>query len=238
MPYFGFFIDYWYIILVIPAMIISMIAQVKVKSTFSKFSKVRNIRNVTGAYAAQAVLSYYGISDVRIERVSGNLTDHFDPKTNVIRLSEGVYDSASTAAIGVACHEAGHAVQYALGYAPIKLRAAIIPLTNFGTKIAWPLMLLGLLLSSMSYAFYNLVYVGIACFSLSLVFQLVTLPVEFNASRRAVTAIEEGGILYEDELIGAKKTLRAAALTYVAAAATSLAQLLRLLAIYGRRRRN
>ena len=129
-------------------------------------------------------------------------------------------------------------VQYAQGYAPIKLRAAVIPLTNFGTKIAWPLMLLGVVLSSMSYAFYNLVYVGIACFSLSLVFQLITLPVEFNASRRAVAAIEQGGILYEDELEGAKNTLRAAALTYVAAAATSLAQLLRLISIYGRRRRD
>ena len=207
-------------------------------STFKKYSKQYSARRLTGAEAAQRVLAANGVHGVRIERISGNLTDHFDPRTNVIRLSDSVYDSTSTASIGVACHEAGHAVQYAQGYAPIKLRAAVIPLTNFGTKIAWPLMLLGGLLSSMSYAFYNLVYVGIACFSLSLVFQLITLPVEFNASRRAVAAIEQGGILYEDELEGAKKTLRAAALTYVAAAATSLAQLLRLLAIYGRRRRN
>jgi Zn-dependent membrane protease YugP len=156
----------------------------------------------------------------------------------MIFLSDGVYDSASTAAIGVACHEAGHAVQYAVGYAPIKLRAAIIPVTNFGTKIAWPLMLLGILLSGMSYAFYNLVYVGIACFSLSLVFQLITLPVEFNASRRAMTAIREGNILTDEELVGARKTLTAAAMTYVAAVATSLVQLLRLIAIYGRRRRD
>lgn len=209
-----------------------------VNSTFRKYANQFSRRRLTGAQAAQRVLSANGVHGVRIERIAGNLTDHFDPKTNVIRLSDSVYDSASTAAIGVACHEAGHAVQYAVGYAPIKLRAAIIPVTNFGTRIAWPLMLLGLLLSSMSYSFYNLVYVGIACFSLSLVFQLVTLPVEFNASRRAVAAIEQGGILYEDELEGAKKTLRAAALTYVAAAATSLAQLLRLLAIYGRRRRD
>ena len=216
----------------------AMWASWNVNSTFKKYAKQFSRRGLTGAQAAQRVLSANGVTGVRIERVGGSLTDHFDPKTNVIRLSDSVYDSASTAAIGVACHEAGHAVQYAHDYAPIRLRAAIIPVTNFGTKIAWPLMLLGVLLSSMSYAFYNLVYVGIACFSLSLVFQLITLPVEFNASRRAVTAIEQGGILYDDELAGAKKTLRAAALTYVAAAATSLAQLLRLLAIYGRRRRD
>ena len=209
-----------------------------VNSTFKKYARQFSSRGITGAQAAQRVLSANGVYGVKILRVDGNLTDHFDPGKNMIFLSDGVYDSASTAAIGVACHEAGHAVQYAVGYAPIKLRAAIIPVTNFGTKLAWPLMLLGIVLSSMSYAFYNLVYVGIACFSLSLVFQLITLPVEFNASRRAVTAIEQGGILYDDELAGAKKTLRAAALTYVAAAATSLAQLLRLLAIYGRRRRD
>ena len=209
-----------------------------VNSTFKKYAKQFSRRRLTGAQAAQRVLSSNGVHGVRIERVGGSLTDHFDPKTNVIRLSDSVYDSTSTAAIGVACHEAGHAVQYAVGYAPIKLRAAIIPVTNFGTKIAWPLMLIGILLSSMSYAFYNLVYVGIACFSLSLVFQLITLPVEFNASRRAMQAIEEGGILYEDELIGARKTLTAAAMTYVAAVATSLVQLLRLIAIYGRRRRD
>ena len=207
-------------------------------STFKKYAKQFSRRNLTGAQAAQRVLSANGVHGVRIERVYGDLTDHFDPKTNVIRLSESVFDSTSTAAIGVACHEAGHAVQYAVGYAPIKLRAAIIPVTNFGTKIAWPLMLIGMLLSGMSYAFYNLVYVGIACFSLSLVFQLITLPVEFNASRRAMQAIEEGGILYEDELVGARKTLTAAAMTYVAAVATALVQLLRLIAIYGRRRRD
>ena len=218
--------------------IFALWASHNVNSTFKKYAQQHSRRGLTGAQAAQRVLSANGVTGVRIERVSGSLTDHFDPRTNVIRLSDSVYASTSTAAIGVACHEAGHAVQYAKQYAPIKLRAAIIPLTNFGTKIAWPLMLLGVLLSGMSYAFYNLVYVGIACFSLSLVFQLITLPVEFNASRRAVSAIEEGGILYEDELAGAKKTLRAAALTYVAAAATSLVQLLRLIAIYGRRRRD
>ena len=237
MPYYYGF-DWTYLVLVLPCVLLSLWASSNVNSTFKKYARQLSSRRITGADAAQRVLSANGVRGVRIDRVSGNLTDHYDPRTNVIRLSDSVYDSTSTAAIGVACHEAGHAVQYALGYAPIKLRAAIIPLTNFGTKIAWPLMLLGLLLSSLSYAFYNLVYVGIACFSLSLVFQLITLPVEFNASRRAVTAIEQDGILYDDELAGAKKTLRAAALTYVAAAATSLAQLLRLLAIYGRRRRD
>ena len=208
-----------------------------VNSTFKKYAKQFSGRGITGAQAAQRVLSANGVYGVKIVKVAGNLTDHFDPQQNVIRLSDGVYDSTSTAAIGVACHEAGHAVQYAQGYAPIKLRAAIIPVTNFGTKIAWPLMLLGIVLSGLSYAFYNLVYVGIACFGLSLAFQLVTLPVEFNASRRAMQAIEEGGILYEDELVGARKTLTAAAMTYVAAVATTLVQILRLIAIYGNKRK-
>ena len=239
MPY---YYPYYYgnssgLLLVLVCAVFALWASANVNSTFKKYAGQRSVRGITGAQAAQRVLSTNGVTGVRIELVGGNLTDHYDPRTNVIRLSDSVYSSTSTAAIGVACHEAGHAVQYAVGYGPIKLRAAIIPVTNFGTKIAWPLMLAGLLLSSMSYAFYNLVYVGIACFALSLVFQLVTLPVEFNASRRALTAIEEGNILTDDELVGARKTLRAAAMTYVAAVATSLAQLLRLLAIYGNRRR-
>ena len=233
-----FYYDWTYLVLVLPAVVFAMWASYRVNSTYERYSQQISSRRVPAEVVARMVLDRNGLQYIPIEHVSGNLTDHYDPKANVVRLSDSVWGSCSTAAIGVACHEAGHAVQYALGYAPFKLRAAIIPLTNFGTKIAWPLMLIGLLLSGMSYAFYNLVYVGIACFSLSLVFQLVTLPVEFNASRRAVTAIESGGILYDDELAGAKKTLRAAALTYVAAAATSLAQLLRLLAIYGRRRRD
>ena len=237
MPYYYYSYNSSGLLLVLMCAVLAMWASANVNSTFKKYSKQNSVRRITGAQAAQRVLSANGVYGVRIERVSGKLTDHFDPRTNVIRLSESVYDSTSTAAIGVACHEAGHAVQYAVGYGPIKLRAAIIPVTNFGTKIAWPLMLLGLLLSSMSYAFYNLVYVGIACFSLSLVFQLVTLPVEFNASRRALRAIEEGQMLTDEELTGARKTLTAAALTYVAAVATSLAQLLRLIAIYGGRRR-
>ena len=238
MPYYYYGYNSTGLLPVLICALFALWASHNVNSTFKKYAKQFSRRNLTGAQAAQRVLSANGVHGVRIERVGGSLTDHFDPKTNVIRLSDSVFDSTSTAAIGVACHEAGHAVQYAVGYAPIKLRAAIIPVTNFGTKIAWPLMLLGVLLSSMSYAFYNLVYVGIACFSLSLVFQLITLPVEFNASRRAMQAIEEGGILYEDELTGARKTLTAAAMTYVAAVATSLVQLLRLIAIYGRRRRD
>ena len=239
MPYYYYGYNSAGLLPVLICALFALWASANVNSTFKKYSRQNSIRRITGAQAAQRVLSANGVYGVRIERISGNLTDHFDPKTNVIRLSDGVYDSTSTAAIGVACHEAGHAVQYALGYGPIKLRAAIIPVTNFGTKIAWPLMLLGVLLSSMSYAFYNLVYVGIACFSLSFLFQIITLPVEFNASRRAMQAIENGQLLTDDELRGARKTLTAAALTYVAAAATSLAQLLRLIAIYGgRRRRN
>ena len=174
---------------------------------------------------------------MRIEQISGNLTDHFDPRTNVIRLSDNVYNSTSTAAIGVACHEAGHAVQYAREYFPIKLRAAIIPVTNFGSRLAMPLILIGLLLSTIGTLSTTLVYLGIACFGLSLVFQLVTLPVEFNASRRALEAIESGQLLTSEELLGAKKTLSAAAMTYVAATAVALAQLLRLISLFGGRRR-
>lgn len=234
--YYGF--DLTYLILVLPCVILAMIASANVNSTFRRYSEVLSIRRITGAQAAQRVLSANGVSNVKIERVSGNLTDHYDPKSNIIRLSDKVYDSTSVAAIGVACHEAGHAVQYAQHYAPIKLRAAIIPITNIGSKLAMPLILLGLLFSFGGYISYGFVYAGIACFGLSLVFQLVTLPVEFNASRRAMQAIQYGELLTEDEQKGARKTLTAAAMTYVAATAVSLAQLLRLLAIFGGRRRN
>ena len=241
MPYYGYHSYYGYdstgLLPVLICALFALWASHNVNSTFKKYAKQLSSRHITGAQAAQRVLSANGVYGVKIIRISGNLTDHFDPQQNVIRLSDSVYDSTSTAAIGVACHEAGHAVQYAQGYAPIKLRAAVIPLTNFGTKIAWPLMLLGILLSGLSYVFYNLVYVGIACFALSLVFQLITLPVEFNASRRAMIAIREGNILTEQELAGARKTLTAAALTYVAAVATSLVQILRLIAIANRRKR-
>ncbi len=230
--YYGF--DWTYLYLVLPCIILSLWASHNVNSTFKKYSKQFSRRQLTGAEAAQRVLSANGVGGVRIERVSGNLTDHFDPKTNVIRLSDSVYSSTSTAAIGVACHEAGHAVQYAQGYAPIKLRAAIIPITNFGSRIAMPLILAGILFSAMGSFSDTLVYLGIAAFGLSFVFQLVTLPVEFNASRRALQAIESANLLTEEEHRGAKKTLTAAAMTYVAATAVALAQLLRLIAIFGR----
>ena len=237
MPYFYGF-DWTYLVFVLPCLILSVWASGNVNSTFKKYSKQYSSRRITGAEAAQRVLTANGVRGVRIDRVSGNLTDHYDPRTNVIRLSDSVYSSTSTAAIGVACHEAGHAVQYAQSYAPIKLRAAIIPITNFGSRLAMPLILLGILLSFLGEMSYFFVYLGIACFGLSLVFQLITLPVEFNASRRAMEAISQSNLLTEAEQTGARKTLSAAALTYVAATATALAQLLRLIAIFGRRRRN
>lgn len=231
--YYGF--DWTYVVIVLPCIILSLLASASVNSTFKKYSNQLSMRRITGAQAAQRVLSYNGVSGVRIERISGNLTDHFDPRSNVIRLSDNVYDSTSTAAIGVACHEAGHAVQYAQHYFPIKLRAAIIPITNLGSKLAMPLILFGVLLSAFGAAFESLIYIGIACFSLSLVFQLITLPVEFNASRRAISAISDSELLTAEEIHGAKKTLRAAAMTYVAATAVALAQLLRLFLLFGRR---
>lgn len=230
------YFDYTYLILVLPCVLLSLWASYNVNSTFKKYSKQQSTRRITGAQAAERVLFANGVTGVRIERVGGNLTDHFDPKTNVIRLSDSVHDSTSTAAIGVACHEAGHAVQYAKKYGPIKLRAAIVPVTNIGSKLAMPLILLGLVLSAAMEMSYTLVYIGIACFGLSLVFQLVTLPVEFNASRRAMEAIKNTDLLTQQEQKGARKTLTAAALTYVAATAVALAQLLRLIVLFGRRR--
>ena len=233
--YYGF--DWTYIVLVLPCLLLSLWASSNVNSTFRKYSNQYSVRRLTGAEAAQRVLAANGVRGVRIERVSGNLTDHFDPKTNVIRLSDSVYSSTSTAAIGVACHEAGHAVQYAQDYAPIKLRAAVIPITNIGSKLAIPLILIGVLLSALGTISYTFIYLGIAAFSLSLVFQLITLPVEFNASRRAMEAIESSNLLTAEEQRGARKTLTAAAMTYVAATAVSLAQLLRLILIFGGRSR-
>lgn len=233
--YYGF--DMTYVVLVLPFVILSIVASIRVRSTFNRYSRQLSTRRITGARAAEQVLRYNGVTGVRIERVSGDLTDHYDPRANVIRLSNDVYDSTSTAAIGVACHEAGHAAQYAHNYAPIKLRAAIIPITNIGSKLAMPLILIGLLLNFAADFSYIFVYLGIACFGLSLLFQLVTLPVEFNASRRAMVSIREAGILTEDEQKGARKTLTAAAMTYVAATAVALVQLLRLILIFGGRGR-
>lgn len=234
MPYF-YGIDTTYLLLVLPCILFSLWASASVNSTFKKYSKQLSSQRLTGAQAAQRVLNANGVTNVRIERVSGNLTDHFDPRTNVIRLSENVYGSTSTAAIGVACHEAGHAVQYAKNYGPIKLRAAIIPVTNIGSHLAMPLILIGLLLSAASEFSSTIVYLGIACFGLTLLFQLVTLPVEFNASRRAMIAIEKTGLLTDEEQKGARRTLTAAAMTYVAATAVAFAQLIRLIILFGGR---
>ena len=224
-----FFYDYWYIVLVMPAVLFSIFASIKVNTTFKKYSKVRSSRGITGAEAARRVLAANGLYSVKIERVRGDLTDHYDPRNNTIYLSETVYDNPSAAAIGVASHEAGHAVQHAVGYVPIKIRAAIIPATRFGSMLAFPLILLGLFLEASGMIY--LAYLGVACFGLSTLFQLVTLPTEFNASRRALESIESCGILARDEISSARKVLSAAAMTYVAALAVSLMQILRHLLI-------
>lgn len=241
MPYGYYGYGYYnssYLIPILICMVFSIWASSNVNSTFKRYSKQFSRRGITGADAAQRVLRANGVMGVRVERVSGNLTDHYDPKTNVIRLSDSVYSSTSTAAIGVACHEAGHAVQYAQGYAPIRLRAAVIPLTNFGSKLAIPLILVGLVITGLGSFSDLIVNLGLACYGLSFVFQVITLPVEFNASSRALNAISQGEILTPEELVGARKTLRAAALTYVAATAAALVQLLRMISMFGRRRRD
>ena len=237
MPYYYYGFDWSYLVLVLPCVLFAAIASARVNRTFQHYSQQISARRITGAEAARRVLEANGVYGVQIQQVAGNLTDHFDPKSNVIRLSEKVYDSCSTAAIGVACHEAGHAVQYAQNYFPIKLRAAIIPITNFGSKLALPLIIVGILLSYLGNFSYVLVDLGILCFSLSLIFQLITLPVEFNASRRAISTIEQRELLTAEEQKGARKTLTAAAMTYVAAVAVSLTQLLRLIILFGGRGR-
>jgi len=229
--FYGF--DIYYFIFIVPALLFSLLAQYKVNSTYTKYSKIGSARKLTGSQAARLILDMNGLGHVAIERVSGSLTDHFDPKTNVVRLSDSVYNNYSIAAVGVAAHECGHAVQYAQGYSPMKLRSAIIPITNFGSTISIPLILIGFLLTLDS-----LVVIGIMLFSTVAIFQLVTLPVEFNASNRAMAVLEERGMLSAEELKGTKKVLSAAAMTYVAALVTSLAQLLRLIMVFGGRRRN
>ncbi len=230
-------IDITYIVLVLPAVIFAMIASVKVDTTFEKYSK-QLVRGYTAAQVARRILDDNGLHHIRIEHVSGKLTDHYDPKNDVIRLSDSVYGSSSTAAIGVAAHECGHAIQHATGYLPIKIRSAIVPITNIGSKLAMPLILIGCVFAYASEFFVIVAYVGAACFGLSTLFQLVTLPTEFNASRRALATIEEDGILRGDELTGARRVLSAAAMTYVAALAVSVMQLLRLLIIIGGNRNN
>ncbi|MBS5737037.1 MAG: zinc metallopeptidase [Clostridiales bacterium] len=231
------FFDWTYVYFVLPAFIFALWASVNVNGTFKKYSKQFSSKGVSASEAARRILDNKGLSDIRIERISGNLTDHYDPKAGVIRLSDSVYDSTSTAAIGVACHEVGHAIQYSENYVPIKIRNAIIPVTNIGSRLSIPLVLLGLFLSYLSEYMLVFAYVGILCFALSTVFQLVTLPTEYNASGRALRAIDEYGILERDEMKGAKKVLSAAAMTYVAALAVSVMQLLRLLSIVNSRRR-
>ena len=232
-----FYIDWTYIVLVLPFMILSLVASAKVNSSFKKYSEVYSKRGLSAVDAARRVLQANGVTDVAIEQVSGHLTDHFDPKANVIRLSDSVYGSTSVAAIGVACHEAGHAVQHAVGYVPVKVRTAIVPITNIGSKLSIPLIFIGIALSYLGEFYSYIAYVGVALFSLCVIFQLVTLPTEFNASRRAIKALSENGILDEQELKGAKKVLSAAAMTYVAALAVAVMQLLRLLIIVGNTRR-
>lgn len=225
---------YWdsTIIILIPAIIFSIAAQIMVKSAFSKYSKVRNSRGLTGADAAREILDRNGLTNVRIEHISGSLTDHYDPRANVIRLSDDVYGSATVAAVGVAAHEAGHAVQYAEGYYPIKIRNAIIPVTRFGSSLSTPLVILGL-----AFSWDFLITAGILLFCAVVLFQAITLPVEFNASGRALKTLRSSHFLEDDEMKGARSVLTAAAMTYVAAMLSALLSLVRLLVISGRRRR-
>ena len=216
--------DYYYFILVIPAMLVSLWAQIRVKGTYSKMSKLQNTRGLTGAQAAQRVLSYYGITDVRIEQVAGTLTDHYDPRDNVIRLSQGVYNASTIAAVGIACHEAGHAAQHAESYKPIAVRNAILPVANIGSSSGLWIAVIGLMLN-----WTILVQIGIILYAFVALFQLVTLPVEFNASSRALKVIDETGMLQDEEYKGARKVLSAAAMTYVAALLVSIMSLLRLI---------
>lgn len=227
-----FFYDptWWFIIV---AMLISLAASGNVSATYRRYSKIANMRGMTAAEAAERILKGAGIYEVRIERIEGELTDHYDPKNKVVRLSESVYHSTSVAAIGVAAHECGHVIQHYGGYFPIRVRNAIVPVVNFGSKLSWPLILLGVL-----FGLTNLVDIGIILFSLVLVFQIVTLPVEFNASKRAITIIREEGILQGEEVTGARKVLNAAALTYVAGVIATALQVLRLFLLFGRRRRD
>lgn len=211
-------------------MLIAMFAQARVNTTFNRYSRVYSRRGITAAQVARSILDANGLYEVQVMRVSGHLTDHYDPRTNVVRLSDSVYTSSSIASIGVAAHEVGHAIQHATDYAPLTIRSAIIPITNLGSQLSMPLILLGILFSAQP-----LVEIGILAFSLMAVFQLVTLPVEFNASNRAIRTLAADGYLDQEELSGAKQVLGAAAMTYVAALITSLAQLFRLILLFGRR---
>lgn len=228
-----FYIDPYYLILVLPALLIAGFAQMKVSSTFERYSRVRASKGYTAAQVARMILDDNGLQRIRVEYIRGKLTDHYDPRDGVVRLSESVYESSSIASIGVAAHEVGHAIQHATAYAPLTIRNAIIPVTNIGSRLSVPLILIGFIMG-----YQPLVTIGIVAFSLVTVFQLITLPVEFNASSRALATLEGEGFLYNEEVDGARKVLSAAALTYVAALLISVAQLMRLVLLYGNRRRD
>lgn len=229
LPYF----DSTYFLIIIGA-VLSLAASARVKTTFAKYSKVRSLSGMTGAQAAERILHSAGIYDVAVLHVSGSLTDHYDPRDKTLKLSDNVYGQSSVAAIGVAAHECGHAIQHDKGYVPLRLRTAIVPVANIGATVSWPLIIIGLFLGYSQ----TLINLGIILFSCAVLFQLVTLPVEFNASARAVRILDETGILYGEEVTGTKKVLGAAALTYVAAAAASILQLLRLVILFGGRNRD
>ncbi len=239
-----FWIDQYYILLVLPTVILALYAQAKVNSTFNRYRQERSYRGMTGQEVAMQMLRNAGIMDVPVEMVAGHLTDHYDPKNRVLRLSESVFNSSSIAAIGVAAHEAGHAIQHQEGYGPLHLRNAIIPLTRIGSSLSMPLIFVGIAMGGLSNATsamnmgWYIIVAGIALFGVAVLFQVITLPVEFNASRRALATLGSTQILMEDEVKKARKVLSAAALTYVAAMAQAVANLLRLLLIVGGRRRD
>lgn len=228
---FFFYDPTWWLIIV--GMIIALAASANVSNTYKRYSKTSNARGMSASEVAERILKGAGIYDVKIDRIHGELTDHYDPRNKVVRLSDSVYDSTSVAAIGVAAHECGHVIQHYKGYLLIQIRNAIVPVANFGSKLSWPLILIGIL-----FGMTDLVNFGVALFSMVLLFQLVTLPVEFNASKRAISIIRDDGILQGEEVVGAKKVLNAAALTYVAGAIATALQVLRLILLFGRRRRN
>lgn len=233
MPFYYYGFDPTYLLVLI-GVVLSLLASSRVKSTYAKYSKELNLSGMTGAQAAERILSMSGIYDVKVQHVSGSLTDHYDPRNKTLNLSDAVYGSTSVAAVGVAAHECGHAIQHDRGYWPLKLRSTLVPVVNIGAKISWPLILIGLLLGGNGI----LIELGILMFSFAVAFQLITLPVEYNASNRALNLLSETGILYGEEIPKTKKVLNAAALTYVAAAASSILQLLRLVLLFGNRRRD
>ena len=232
---FYYYFDRYYWILIVPAMLFAMWAQTKVNSTYNRYNRVYSARGMSAAQVCRQILDENGLFHIRVEHVSGKLTDHYDPRTRTLRLSDATYNSTSVAALGVAAHECGHAVQHATGYVPLKLRSSLVPVANFGSSIAWPLIILGFFFNSSttSVLFINL---GILAFSLAVLFQIVTLPVEFDASHRALKILGNTGMLYEDEVRDTRKVLTAAALTYVAGAASAILQLLRILLLTGNRR--